>query len=187
MLAVNLSPRQACRGSRGQGGQGLLRRPSTLQSHPISAPMGTAPWPPHGSSSLRSHLLPWNGTPLASEATTLHLGAVPSPRSALGFPGRHVLIHIIGLFVVLIWTSCRGGMCFFRDLLCGSAGQPSVGSHGHTQTCSSSQSSHLGLSPQMPQNSPKEKAAVDGVSVPVLGFARDLSCPGSRASGTPSM
>lgn len=46
MPAMNLSPHQACHGMWGQGGQGLFRRHSTLQSHPIPAPMGAASWPP---------------------------------------------------------------------------------------------------------------------------------------------
>lgn len=114
--------------------------------------------------------------------------AIPSPRSGLGFRGLYVLVHVIRLPVILIWTSCRGGRCFSWDLLCGPAGRQSDGSQWiHPALFPQPECPPWGSNPQRPQNSLKEKAALDGVSVLALGFDRDLSYLGSRKSVTPFM
>lgn len=98
--------------------------------------------------------------------------AIPSPRSALGFRGLYVLVHIIRLPVILIWTSSRGGRCFSWDVLCGPAGRQSDGSQWiHPVLFPKPECPPWVPNPEATKQ-PEGKAALDGVSVMALGFDR---------------
>lgn len=86
--------------------------------------------PSCGSSSPGALLFPGDVIPLV-RPTSGDRTFLQAP-SSLGFDGRHIPVHIIGL-PVLVWASCQGKWCFPRGWLCGSVGRQSEGSHGHTQ------------------------------------------------------
>lgn len=181
MLAMNLTS-PSLPWESGQGGRGLLRRPSTPQSHPISAPMGATPWPSPRLLQPGLPPFPRGGGPLASEATTLLQGSCtfsqvrprlpwrPRPhlhnralhlRPHRGFPqGREVLLSGLAL-----WTGRR----------------TVSGSHGHTQTCSWSQNAHPGLEPPEATRSLKERLPWTRVC-PGSGICQIFVClPGKQS------
>lgn len=135
----------------------------TLQSHPISAPMGATPWPSPRLLQPELQPFPRGWGPLASEATTLHQGSCTFPQVCPRLPWQpRPRLHNRALHRRPHWGFPQGREVLLSGLALWTGRRTVSGSHGHTQTCSWSQNDHPELEAPLPpptHTQPEGKAA----------------------------